>query len=77
MTQLPEVIEAVVDSLEPSYLPYYAQGLATAFHGFYEQCRVISPDRELSAARLKLVDATRIVLAKVLHLMGITAPERM
>ena len=77
MTQLSEVIEAVADSLEPNYLPYYAQELAADFHGFYEQCRVISPDRELSAARLKLVDAVRIVLAKTLHLMGMTAPERM
>ncbi|MCK4262444.1 MAG: hypothetical protein KAW95_00235, partial [Dehalococcoidia bacterium] len=30
-----------------------------------------------SAARLKLVEATRLVLARVLHLMGMTAPERM
>jgi len=51
--------------------------LATTFHNFYEKCRVISSDEALTSARLKLVEAARIVLAKVLHLMGMTAPEKM
>ena len=63
--------------MQPHHLPYYAQDLATVFHSFYKQCRVISKDEALTNARLKLVRATQIVLAKVLHLMGMTAPERM
>jgi arginyl-tRNA synthetase len=74
---LPEVIEEIVNTLEPHHLPYYAQDLATAFHSFYKQCRVVSQDEALTKARLKLVRATQIVLAKTLHLMGMTAPERM
>ena len=74
---LPEVIEEIVNTLEPHHLPYYAQDLATAFHSFYKQCRVVSQDEALTRARLKLVRATQIVLAKTLHLMGMTAPERM
>ena len=74
---LPEVIEEIVNTLEPHHLPYYAQDLATAFHSFYKQCRVVSKDEALTRARLKLVRATQIVLAKTLHLMGMTAPERM
>ncbi len=74
---LPEVIEEIVNTLEPHHLPYYAQDLATAFHSFYKQCRVVSQDEALTRARLKLVKATQIVLAKTLHLMGMTAPERM
>jgi arginyl-tRNA synthetase len=58
-------------------LPYYAQDLATVFHSFYKQCRVVSQNEELTKARLKLVRATQIVLAKVLSLMGMTAPEKM
>jgi arginyl-tRNA synthetase len=77
MLQLPEVTETVARNLEPDFLPYYAQELATTFHNFYERCRVISEDKALSEARLKLVEATRITLAKILHLMGMTAPERM
>jgi len=74
---LPEIVEQVAVTLEPHHLPYYAQDLATVFHSFYKQCRVVSKDEALTRARLKLVKATQIALAKVLHLMGMTAPEKM
>ncbi len=74
---LPELVEMVARTLEPHHLPYYAQELATAFHSFYKQCRVITDAQSMTAARLKLVEATKIVLAKTLHLMGMTAPDKM
>jgi arginyl-tRNA synthetase len=74
---LPEVVEQVAVTLEPHHLPYYAQDLATVFHSFYKQCRVVSEDKSLTKARLKLVKATQIALAKVLHLMDMSAPEKM
>ena len=78
MLRLPEIIEFAARSLEPQHLPYYAQELATAFHSFYKQCRVVSQDEPaLSCARLKLVAATKTVLARTLSLMGMAAPEKM
>lgn len=77
MLLLPEMVEVVAGTLEPHHLTYYAQDLATVFHSFYKQCRVVSRNEVLTRARLKLVDAARIVLARTLHLMGMTAPERM
>jgi len=77
MLLLPEIIEMVAGTLEPHHLSYYAQDLATVFHGFYTQCRVVSDDKALSKARLKLVAAARLVLAKTLSLMGMAAPEKM
>ncbi|MBI2851139.1 MAG: arginine--tRNA ligase [Chloroflexi bacterium] len=74
---LPELVEMVARTLEPHHFPHYAQDLATAFHSFYKLCRVISEDEATTAARLKLVEATKIVLARTLHLMGMTAPEKM
>jgi arginyl-tRNA synthetase len=74
---LPELVETIAHTLEPHHLPHYAQDLATVFHSFYKECRVISKNVALTKARLKLVEATKIVLAKTLHLMGMTAPERM
>ncbi|MFC1847520.1 arginine--tRNA ligase [Chloroflexota bacterium] len=74
---LPELVELVANTLEPHHLPYYAQDLATVFHSFYKQCRVISQNEALTKARLKLVEAAKIVLARTLHLMGMTAPEKM
>ncbi len=77
MLWLPEVVEKSVRELAPHHLPYYAQELATAFHLFYRDCRVLSEDEALTRARLKLVAAAKTVLARVLQLMGVSAPERM
>ena len=77
MLQLPELVESVALSLEPHQLPYYAMDLATAFHDFYEKCRVVSDDEALSRARLKLCAAAKLALARALSLIGVSAPERM
>ncbi len=77
MLEFPEIVEIVSDRLEPHHLTYYAQDLATAFHSFYKQCRVISEDPKLTAARLKLIQSARLVFARTLHLMGMNAPDRM
>ena len=77
MLQLPEVVELIAKTLEPQHLPYYAMDIATVFHNFYERCRVVSDDEALTGARLKLVEAARIVLARTLQLMGMSAPESM
>ena len=77
MLLLPELVEIIATTLEPHHLTYYAQDLATVFHSFYMQCRVVSKDEALTRARLKLVEAAKTVLSRTLHLMGMTAPERM
>ena len=80
MIVLPELVEMMARSLEPHHLPHYAVELATAFHLFYQQCRVVSSapeDAELTKARLKLVQAARIVLARCLSLMIMDAPDEM
>ena len=78
MLLLPEIVETIAHTLEPHHLAYYSQDLATVFHSFYKQCRVISEeDTVTTKARLKLVAAAKLVLAKSLHLMGMTVPERM
>ena len=74
---LPELVERIASTLEPHHLTYYAQDLATVFHSFYKQCRVVSKNEALTKARLKLVEATKIALSRTLHLMGMTAPEKM
>ena len=80
MVQLPEVVAMAAENLEPQGLPHYALDLAKAFHPFYQQCRVVSQDPDdlpITMARLKLVDAVRVVFARCLSLMGMAAPERM
>jgi len=77
MLQLPEIIEMIANTLEPHHLTYYAQELATIFHSFYKQCRVVTDNADTTKARLKLVASARIVLDKTLSLMGMSAPEKM
>ena len=80
MLRLPELVAQMARTLEPHHLPHYAMELATAFHGFYENCRVVSAqpeDNELTLARLKLVESAQFVFRRALELMGMNAPERM
>jgi arginyl-tRNA synthetase len=74
----PEIVERVLSDLAPHHLAHYARELAASFHNFYGQCRVVQiEDPELSSSRLLLLEATKNVLARILNLMGISAPKSM
>jgi arginyl-tRNA synthetase len=73
----PQLVEGAAITREPHRLTSYAQQLAATFHHFYHICRIVSKDRRLSEARLLLAEATRIVLAESLRIIGVSAPERM
>jgi arginyl-tRNA synthetase len=77
LLDLPDTIESACFSYEPQRLTNYLHDVATAFHRFYHEHRVVTPDRELSAVRLALCLASKIVLANGCKILGITAPERM
>ena len=78
MIRLPELVEDVALQHAPHRLAFYAQELAALFHAFYRDCRVIDPENvALSQARLQLVQAAKLVFARCLGLMGMSAPEHM
>ncbi len=78
IAEFPDVAAAAAEQRAPHRLTRYAEDLATAFHQFYTVCRVIDPDEPaLTAARLALCDATRLVIAAALRLLGVSAPVRM
>jgi len=80
MLELPDVIETSVENLEAHHLPHYSMELATAFHTFYQNCRVVSSkksDLPTTKARLLLVDSARLVLGRCLDLMSMNAPDEM
>jgi len=78
LAEFGEVVEVAADQLLMHKLTRYAEDLAATFHQFYTQCRVYDPENlDLTSARLYAVDATRQVLANVLGLVGVSAPERM
>ena len=78
VSRLPEVVEDAVLAEETQGITAYATELATQFHAFYRDARVVDPDHpERSARRLALALATQTTLANALGLLGISAPDSM
>ena len=77
LAELPRVVQGVIDNLAPHRLTKYARDVATEFHQFYTECTILVDEREQRLARLALCIATKSVLAEVLELIGISAPETM
>ena len=73
----PDTVEACAQRLEPHLLTFYLLDLATALHDYYTKHRFLSEETERTKARLVLAKAVKQVLATGLHLLGVSAPERM
>jgi arginyl-tRNA synthetase len=77
MAELPEEVEVAANQYAPHRLIRYVYELASQFHSYYKAERVIVDDEALTQARLALLGALRIVIANVLRVVGVSAPERM
>jgi arginyl-tRNA synthetase len=73
----PEEIAAAARDRAPHRIARYAHELAGLFHSFYNGCRVLGVEPELTAARLALVTATQHVLRHSLDILGVDSPEKM
>jgi arginyl-tRNA synthetase len=77
LLDFPVIVRKSAISLEPQSIATYLQETASIFHKFYAHERVISDDAELTAARMVLIAAFRIVIFNGLTLLGLSAPEKM
>jgi arginyl-tRNA synthetase len=78
LADYPHELRLATEARAPHRLTTLARDLATVFHQFYTQCKVLDEAHPaLSTARMQLVQATRQLLSNQLHLLGLTAPERM
>jgi arginyl-tRNA synthetase len=77
--ELTAVLEQIAITYEPHHIAFYAYELASAFHPAYEECRVLHSDvpEPLRLARLRFYRAAKQLFARVLDLMGMSAPEVM
>tara|TARA_B100001250_G_scaffold177934_1_gene152939 strand:+ start:433 stop:2091 length:1659 start_codon:yes stop_codon:yes gene_type:complete len=73
----PQIVIDSAENLQTQNLTQYSIDLAKDLQKFYENCRVISDDKELTKARIILISACKIVLKNALDIMGINSPERM
>ncbi len=77
LLEFPAMVESACMGFEPQRLTTYLHDVATGFHKFYHDHRVVIPERELSRARVGLCLASKLVLANGCLILGITAPESM
>jgi len=77
LLEFPSWIVSAAMSKEPHRLINYLNEVATDFHKFYHDCRIMGEDPALAHARVKLLQAVSMVMANGLSILGITAPERM
>jgi arginyl-tRNA synthetase len=77
LPELPGIVARAAETRDLTRLTRFAVELASAFHHFYQHCRILNEDAALTRARLALSQATRIVLANTLGLLGMETPERM
>jgi arginyl-tRNA synthetase len=77
MLRWPDVVREAAEAREPHRLAFFTDELAAAIHRFYKNCRVVTDDAQLTAARLLLSRAARTTIANALGLMGVAAPDRM
>ena len=79
--KFPAVIAAAAELREPHRVARFLEELASAYHRFYDACRVLPrSDEELGSvhiARLWVCAATQQTLANGLELLGVTAREKM
>ncbi|MDX1615975.1 MAG: arginine--tRNA ligase [Candidatus Promineifilaceae bacterium] len=77
--ELPEILELMVTQYEPHHIAFYAYELAALFHPAYEEARVLHSEvpEDLRLARLRFYRAAKQLFARVLDLMGMSAPEVM
>ncbi|GAC1478832.1 MAG: arginine--tRNA ligase [Candidatus Dormibacteria bacterium] len=77
MLRWPDIVLEAAEAIEPHRLAFYTDELAASVHRFYKNCRIVTEDVALSAARLRLTAAARLTLANALGMMGVSAPSRM
>lgn len=75
--RFPEMVAGAANAREPHRLINFLNDVASAFTGFYHDCRIIGVDEDLAQARIELAKATAQVLRNGLTILGISAPENM
>tara|TARA_Y100000590_G_scaffold430514_1_gene544194 strand:- start:616 stop:2223 length:1608 start_codon:yes stop_codon:yes gene_type:complete len=77
LIEFEELIIKLKEKLEPQILANYLFDLATLFHKYYAHHKIIGENKELSKARVTLIQAIQIVIKNGLNILGISHPERM
>lgn len=75
--EYPELLARAARERAVHHVATYTYELATLFHSFYNQCRILGVDTDLQQARIALVKAVGHTIRHALGILGVSAPERM
>ena len=77
LSRFRSVLESSAIQYEPHQLAYYLRDLSNHFHSYYNACKFIVDDKNLTQSRLALINATQQILKNGLSILGVGAPESM
>ena len=77
LAEFPYIIQDATKNAEPHILSDYLRELASIFHNFYHNCRIIGEEALIMSGRLALATATKNIIANGLNILGISSPEKM
>jgi len=75
--EYPEEVLYSAEHFETHRIPVFLEELASLFHKFYTECRIIGSEQDLAEARIALVESVQIVIKNGLNILGVSAPDRM
>lgn len=77
LLEFPGIVQRAATTYGPHRVANYLREVAVAFSKFYDQCHILREEQQIATARIKLAEATRIVIRNGLGILGIRAPDRM
>ena len=77
LAAFPAEIAAAAEKYDPARITRFVIDLATAFHRFYNACRILDAEDQVQQGRIALCLAVRGVIHNVLTMFKINAPESM
>ena len=77
LTRFEDVNARAANALEPQIIAEYLREVASAFHSFYHDCRIIGSEEQIMKSRIQLALLTKTVIHNGLSILGISSPEKM
>ena len=77
LSEYPEIVNDAATDLAPHTIANYLKECASDLHSYYNDTKFLVDDESTKLARLALIAATQKVLKNGLHLLGVSAPDKM
>lgn len=73
--RFPDIMERAAEQYDPSVVAKYVIDVCQIFNRYYNTTRILDGEKQEIEEKLLLVAATRTVIGKCLHLLGLRSME--